>query len=204
MDIRTWFCQTLANQKIVNQLKNIKFIVCDVDGSLTNANVYFSLEGEDGREFSVQDGFAIEKAVKGGLLISLMSGKSNKTTMLRGMPLGIPEELCIVGVKHKPSIVKELAQRYNLKLEQMAIFGDDFLDAQVKLELCDMMFIAPANTPFYLATHADLTLPLPGGKSAFRLFLDLLLFVQGKHFAQELIQDCMKKLNESNRISHVD
>lgn len=192
MDTRTWFKQALSNQKLIAQLKNLKFIVCDVDGSLTNANVYFSLEGEDGREFSVQDGFAMEKAVKSGLLIALMSGKSNKTTMLRGVPLGIPEELCIVGVKHKPSIIKELMQRYDLKLEQMAIFGDDFLDAQVKLELSDMMFIAPANAPFYLSTQADLTLPLAGGQSAFRLFLDLLLFVQGKHFAQELIQKSLQ------------
>ncbi|MBS1988222.1 hypothetical protein JST56_04475 [Candidatus Dependentiae bacterium] len=194
MDICTWFNQALSNQKLVAQLKKLKFIVCDVDGSLTNANVYFSLEGEDGREFSVQDGFAMEKSVKGGLLIALMSGKSNKTTMLRGVPLGIPEELCIVGVKHKPSIIKELAQRYNVELEQMAIFGDDFLDAQVKLELSDMMFIAPANAPFYLSAQADLTLPLAGGQSAFRLFLDLLLFVQGKHFAQELIQNCIQPI----------
>jgi len=193
MDNRTWFCQALSNKALIDQLKNIKLLVCDVDGSLTDANVYFSLEGEDGRSFSVQDGFAMEKAVKAGLLLSLMSGKSNKTTMLRGMPLGIPEELCIVGVKHKPSIIKELAQRYNLELKHIAIFGDDFLDAQVKLELSDILFIAPANTPFYLTPHADLQLPLAGGQSAFRLFLDLLLFVQSKHFAQELIQNCIQK-----------
>ncbi len=193
MDNRTWFYQALSNKALIDQLKNIKLLVCDVDGSLTDANVYFSLEGEDGRSFSVQDGFAMEKAVKAGLLLSLMSGKSNKTTMLRGMPLGIPEELCIVGVKHKPSIIKELAQRYNLELKHIAIFGDDFLDAQVKLELSDILFIAPANTPFYLTPHADLQLPLAGGQSAFRLFLDLLLFVQSKHFAQELIQNCIQK-----------
>lgn len=193
MDNRSWFCQTLTNKKLVEQLKDIKLLVCDVDGSLTDANVYFSLEGEDGRSFSVQDGFAMEKAVKAGLFLSLMSGKSNRTTMLRGMPLGIPEELCIVGVKHKPTIIKELAQRYDLELTQIAIFGDDFLDAQVKLELCDITFIAPANTPFYLAPHADLQLPLAGGQSAFRLLLDLILFVQGKHFAQSLIQEIVEK-----------
>lgn len=188
MDNRSWFCQTLANKKLTAQLKNIKLLVCDVDGSLTDANVYFSLDGEDGRSFSVQDGFAMEKAVKAGLLLSLMSGKSNKTTMLRGMPLGIPEDLCIVDVKHKPTIIKELVQRHNLKLEHVAIFGDDFLDAQVKLELPEVLFIAPANSPFYLKPCADLQLPLAGGQSALRLLLDLILFVQDKHFAQSLIQ----------------
>lgn len=192
MNTKTWFIQALTHQKLVNQLKNIKLLVCDVDGSLTDANVYFSLEGEDGRFFSVQDGFAMERAVKAGLMLSLMSGKSNKTTMLRGMPLGIPQELCIVGVKHKPTIIKELAQGYNLELDQIAIFGDDFLDAQVKLELPQVLFIAPANAPFYLKPHANLELPLAGGQSALRLLLDLLLFVQNKHFAQDLIQNLIE------------
>lgn len=188
MNIRTWFCQALTDQQLINRLKNIKLLNCDVDGSLTDASVYFSLQGEDGRSFCVQDGFAMVKAIEAGLMLSLMSGKSNKTTMLRGMPLGIPEELCIVGVEHKPTIIKELAQGYNLTLDEIAIFGDDFLDTQVKIEIPQVFFIAPANTPFYLAPHADLQLPLAGGNGALRLLLDLILFVQGKHFAQDLIQ----------------
>lgn len=197
MSTMQWFFQALQNTVLLEKIQALKLIICDVDGTLTDAQVYFSLDGEDGRSFSVQDGFAMEKAVKAGLQLCLMSGKGNKTTVLRGTQLGIPEQLCIVGVKHKPTIIHTLIEQYNLAPHEIALCGDDFLDAQVKLELSQVFFAVPANTPFYLKPYADLQLPLVGGQGAIRLFLDLVLFVQGRHFAQELIENSLKNYDEN-------
>lgn len=193
MNDKNWFLKMLHNQKMLQRIKNLELLIFDVDGTLSDAKVYFSLHGEDGRSFCVQDGFAMKKAIEAGLTICLMSGKKNKTTLLRGLQLSIPEDLCIDGVPHKPKIVKELAEHYHLSYNQIAIFGDDFLDAQVKIELPEIMFIAPANTPFYLTPLADLCLPRTGGQSATRMILDLILYVQEKHFAQELIKSQLQQ-----------
>ena len=185
-DIR-WFKNCLANPSLVQKLQNIKLIVCDVDGSLTNAGIYVTSDGEGGRIFSVQDGYVVRPLLKAGVTLSLMSGKDNASTFQRARMLGIPEELCIVGILDKPPATKHLQERLNITRAQTVIFGDDFLDARVKQENLVSMFVCLNNAPFYIQAYADMVIPRGGGEGAFRLFADLVLYVQQKHFAFDLI-----------------
>jgi 3-deoxy-D-manno-octulosonate 8-phosphate phosphatase (KDO 8-P phosphatase) len=183
-----WFQEQLKNNKLVEKLKTIDTIICDVDGSLTNAWIYVSEQGEGGRLFDIQDGFATVQAIKQGLRIALLSGKANKSIVSRGKALGIPEELCIGGSLDKPTVLRQIQEKYNLQASQILMYGDDFLDVQVKLSIPDVLFVTPSDSPFYISAQADLVLQQQGGHHAFRQLLDLLLFVQNKHFAQQLIQ----------------
>lgn len=186
-----WFKQCLENKALIQALKNIKLIVTDVDGTLTDANVYVDQDGEGGRRFSVQDGYIIKPAMQAGLVISFMSGKGNPSTIQRGKTLGIPEDLLIVGMETKTQAIGSLQKKFNLSKEQTMIVGDDYLDALVKINQATGLFVCVANAPFYLQPMADLVLPREGGQSAFRLLMDLVLYVQEKHFAQELIKQSL-------------
>ncbi len=188
-----WFKKCCADKKLVSKLKKIKLIICDVDGTLTDATVYISQEGEGGRYFSVQDGYITKPALETGLKIALVSGKRNASTITRGMQLGIPEDMCIVGAnQEKLSIARELQEKTETTVAQTLIFGDDFLDANVKHNKGVGFYACPQNTPFYLQNIADLVIPAPGGTRAFRLLLDLMLFLNKKHFAQTLIEKALK------------
>jgi len=182
-----WFKDCLANKALVSSLKNIKLIIADVDGTLTDASIYITEEKEEGRCFSVQDGFVFKPALRSGLLIALMSGKDNQSTIIRGTSLGIPKDMCLVGINNKIEATKKLLHEKNISIEQTLIFGDDFLDADVKVKHGVKLFACPNNTPFYLQSVADIVTPKNGGNQAFRLLLDLILYVQGNHFAQEII-----------------
>lgn len=186
-----WFKECLANTELIAALKNIKLIISDVDGTLTDAKIYIDTQGEGGRLFSVQDGFIIKPLQKAGLTIALMSGKDNFSTIQRARKLGIPEELCIVGVDTKPVAVKKLQEKLGLTAEQTLIIGDDFLDAEVKLHNVVKLYVCPSNTIFYLQHVADLVIPRHGGDHAFRLFMDLILYIHNKHFAQALIEKAL-------------
>ncbi len=187
-----WFKKCCANKSLVNKLKKIKLIISDVDGTLTDASIYTSEEGEGGRYFSVQDGYITQPAIQSGLHIAFVSGKSNLSTLKRGLKLGIPEDMCIGGAKEKISIAKKLQDKVNVTIDQTMIFGDDFLDANVKVNKAVGLYICPLNTPFYLQNMADLVIPAAGGTYAFRLLLDLMLFLNKKHFAQALIEKALK------------
>ena len=187
-----WFKECLSNTALVAKLKNTKLIISDVDGALTNATVYYTEEKEEGRFFSIQDGYAIKPALNAGLLIALMSGKDNKSTFVRGSKLGIPTDMMIAGMETKIKAVEHVQQLKNVGIEHTLMYGDDFMDADVKINNAVGLFVCPNNAPFYLQGVADVVVPREGGHHAFRLLLDLILYVQGKHFAQSLIDHAIQ------------
>lgn len=183
-----WFKQCLANQNLVAALKNIKLVISDVDGTLTDTMVYVDEQGEGGRRFSVQDGYIVKPVINAGITISFMSGKDNFSTIQRARKLGIPDDLCVVGLDAKPIAVQKLQQKLGVTVDQTLLIGDDFLDADVKRQSGIKLYACPENTPFYLQQIADVIIPRAGGDGAFRLMMDLLLYVHNKHFAQVLIE----------------
>ncbi len=186
-DVERWFKDSLKNKVIVEKLKKIRFIVTDVDGCLTDAQILYTSVGHQGKFFSVQDGFAIRRVLETGIKIAFLSGRRDGLSEKRASELGIPPELCLVGFCNgKKEKLGELIKITGFKKEEVAFFGEDFLD----LDCFEMVGLAvsPANALFYVAAYADLIVPVRGGENSFRSFLDLLLFVQGKHFAQKYIE----------------
>ena len=190
--IVSWFKQCLENEKLVQQLKKIKFIIVDIDGSLTDGNIYYKQEGEGGRRFSMQDGFMTNKAMDAGLVMAFVSGKDNPSAAHRAKVLKVPEDLCIFGMKEKTKAVLSLQEKLGFASDEMVIWGDDVLDAQLKIAAPDRLLVVPKSTPFYVQNFADVVVPKDGGNHAFRLCLDLILYVHKKHLVQDLIDKSVR------------
>ena len=187
-----WFKDCLKNKELVEKLKNIKIVITDVDGCLTDGQVYLHDNDERIKGFSTQDGFATSRALKSGLLISMLTGRKDKCVELRAKALGIPDDLFFEGFcDGKTEIVKKIQQNKIITKEQTLFFGDDFLDVECKKEVG--LFVSPQNSVFYVLNQADLIIPKNGGKHSFRLLLDLILFIQEKHFAQNLIKQALNE-----------
>ncbi len=181
-----WFKETLKNKVLIEKLKKIKLILSDVDGCLTNANNHILDSSEEAKCYSVQDGFATPRAIQAGINIALITGKENKNLLVRAKQVKIPEDLIFLGVcKDKIKAVEAVQKKLNKTREESLFFGDDLLDIETRPAV--NVFVCPSNAIFYIKPQADLVLPKPGGCGAFRLMLDLVLYVQQKHFAQELI-----------------
>lgn len=183
-----WFKNVCENNTLVTKLRAIKLIISDVDGTLTDAGIYVDGAGEGGRVFSVQDGYIIPFAHQKGLRIGFMSGKNNPSLLERGRKLGIPDDLLVGGELDKPSAIGSIQKKYGLQPEETLIIGDDQLDAMVKHSQKAALFITPSNAPFYIQAQADTVIPRHGGDGAFRLLLDVILYLKNAHFAQEIIQ----------------
>jgi len=69
-------------------LKQIKLLLTDVDGVLTDGKVYVGLHEELAR-FDVLDGLGHRLAALGGLKVGWLSGRLSKPVTLRAKALGV-------------------------------------------------------------------------------------------------------------------
>ncbi|KKP35561.1 MAG: 3-deoxy-D-manno-octulosonate 8-phosphate phosphatase, YrbI family [candidate division TM6 bacterium GW2011_GWF2_32_72] len=193
-DAGLWFKAMVNNCKVVERLKKVKMIITDVDGTLTEGYIYFSESGDEFKNFSVQDGYGIALAQEQGLLVGVISGRDSIATIEMAKDRNIPANMLYQGVmKNKVQYVEKMQKMHNLNCEETLYFGDDVLDIQVKKNVC--LFASPDTALFYIQEASDFVVPKCGGCGAFRLLIDLILYVQGKHFAQDVISQAIDKVS---------
>lgn len=110
---------------ILEQFKNVKIFVFDVDGVLTDGTVLV-LEGLQARRMSIKDGFALQMAIKKGYKILIISG---------GYSEAVKERLAKLGVRHvhmavedKKTFLSDYVKRCKLKWAELLYMGDDIPD----------------------------------------------------------------------------
>lgn len=164
-----------AQNAAENAAKNIKLIVCDVDGVLTDGGLYYTAEGMVMKRFQVHDGIGIKLAQAAGLEIAIVSGDPSELVRRRASVLGITE--CHLGPQRKTGCVDGIRERLGLGWEQVAFIGDDWIDigAMRKVGLP----IAVQNAQPEIKELALLVTDLEGGKGAVREAIRFILTAQG-------------------------
>ena len=110
-------------------LSKIRAIFFDVDGVLSCETITQHPDGEPMRTVNIKDGYAMQHAVKCGLLLAIISGGKTEAVAKRYHGLGITE--VHLGVKVKLLLYNELKEKYKLSDEEIAYVGDDIPDYEV-------------------------------------------------------------------------
>lgn len=110
-------------------LSKIRAIFFDVDGVLSCETITQHPNGEPMRTVNIKDGYAMQHAVKCGLLLAIISGGKTEAVAKRYHGLGITE--VHLGVKVKLLLYNELKEKYKLSDEEIAYVGDDIPDYEV-------------------------------------------------------------------------
>lgn len=110
-------------------LSKIRAIFFDVDGVLSCETITQHPNGEPMRTVNIKDGYAMQHAVKCGLLLAIISGGKIEAVAKRYHGLGIKE--VHLGVKVKILLYNELKEKYKLSDEEIAYVGDDIPDYEV-------------------------------------------------------------------------
>ena len=158
-------------------IKNIKMLVLDVDGVMTDGGLYYDEDGRVFRRFDVQDGAGIKLAQQAGIKVAVISGLKSKSTEKRIKDLGIEDY--ILGCKNKVDAVKKLCKKYNLTLKEVAFMGDDWVDAYVMKIVGFPMAVKNAQPE--IKKIALWTSTCFGGHGAVREAIMFLLKIQGKY-----------------------
>lgn len=169
---------------VLQAFANIKVLLLDVDGVLTDGSVLVTEQGEQLRRFSIKDGYAIQLAVKRGLRVAVISGGKSQGVLQRLRGLGVED--IFLGVGDKLTVMRDLILRYDVALTEVAFMGDDIPDLaclkQVGLPIC------PQDAVEEIKAVAHYVSPRKGGEGCVRDVIEKILKLQQKWYDQDNIK----------------
>ncbi len=107
----------------------IKMFLTDCDGCLTDGGMYYSEYGDELKKFNTKDGMGFSLLKERGIITGIVTGEKTNIVDKRAKKLQIDE--VYQGVKNKLDIVKHLAEKNHVMLEEIAYVGDDINDIEV-------------------------------------------------------------------------
>ncbi|MBK8816651.1 MAG: 3-deoxy-manno-octulosonate-8-phosphatase KdsC [Methylococcaceae bacterium] len=166
-----------VSPQVAEKAKNIKLLILDVDGVLTDGRLFFDNEGKEYKCFNARDGHGIKLLRQCGVEVAVISGRRSNSVALRMQSLGI--EYVYQGHEDKRAALSELLQNTGINAAEAAHVGDDLLDLPIMMRVGLAIAVNDAN--FAVKEKADWCTSLPGGQGAVREVCDFILQVQG-HF----------------------
>ena len=160
-------------------LKKIKAVVFDVDGVLSACTVTMHPSGEPMRSVNIKDGYALQYAVKCGLLVAIITGGNTEAVRKRYENLGLKE--VYMGASIKIREYEMLKEKYGLKDEEILYMGDDIPDYEV-MKQCGCP-CCPADAAPEIKEVSIYISHLDGGYGCGRDVLEQVLRAQGKWMA---------------------
>lgn len=160
----------------------IKLIVFDVDGVLSDGGIVLTDHGIESKRYNVRDGFGIVAARKMGIEVGILTGRSNRNVTLRMRELGIPH--VVRGSSNKAEGLAEICRLYDITPEHIAYLGDDLIDLPAMTKVAYPMAVADAEEA--VKEHAKYITAKPGGHGAARDAINHILTKMGR--MDELVQ----------------
>jgi len=156
-------------------MPDIKMLIMDVDGTLTDGKINISENGELFKSFNVKDGMGIKiMHEEYGLIPVIITSRKSKITEYRAKELGIIE--LHQNVINKKEKMIEIAKKYKIDLKQIAYIGDDVNDIEA-MSYVGMSF-SPNDAVSYVKEASQYQLQKDGGNGAVRECIDILISIK--------------------------
>jgi 3-deoxy-D-manno-octulosonate 8-phosphate phosphatase (KDO 8-P phosphatase) len=154
---------------------SITTIVLDVDGVLTDGNLWLMPNGEMVRCMNVKDGYALQLAVKKGYRVVVISGGISQLVEERLQKLGITD--VFMGVHDKPNILRNYMTANRLQPTELLFMGDDLPD----LDAMRMVGLAccPADACPQIQAVSQYISAKKGGEGCVRDVLEKVMTLRG-------------------------
>lgn len=157
-------------------LEQVRLLLLDVDGVLTDGRVFYGSGGEELKAFHTRDGLGLRLLQNAGIGLGLISGRKSEAVHRRAEELNI--RWVYLGVRNKATLVEDIASESGIPLEHMAFVGDD---------LVDLPPMARVGTPIAVADAVDevkaaavLITRAEGGRGAVREIAESILKSQDR------------------------
>jgi len=165
----------LKRQLLTARLRQIRLLVCDVDGVLTDGGLLYDDVGRVLKRFDVRDGLAVRMLQRAGITVALLSGGRSGAIEQRAAHLAIQH--CRVGVGDKQQGLEQLRAELGMPRDHTAFIGDDLNDLAARPVVG--LLVTPADAARGLRRQADWVLRRRGGAGALRECSEALLASRG-------------------------
>ena len=165
----------LDEKEFARRALELEWLLCDVDGVLTDGGLYYDRRGHQLLRFDVKDGLGLQLARQAGLRVGLLSGRAGAALERRATELGL--DVCLSGVTDKAAAFDDFLERHHTEATRVGFIGDDLPDLVV-LGRCGLAF-APADAVAEVRAVAHRVLETGGGHGAAREAVEAILRARG-------------------------
>ncbi len=162
-------------QDILERAEQIKLVIFDVDGVLTDGSLFFSDSGEEMKAFNSRDGHGMKMLRESGVEVAIITGRTSNVVTHRMENLGI--KYVYQGQHEKLPAFLELIERLDVTAEQVAYVGDDVVDLPIMRRVGLAVAVQDAHS--WVKKHAHWQTPSCGGRGAARDICELIMEAQG-------------------------
>ena len=175
------------DETVLAKAKEVKLLLLDVDGVLTDGTLVFSDDGTESKAFNTQDGFGIRLLQEAGIDVGVITARKSAAVSKRAENLKM--RYVYQGESNKLTAYSAILKDSGLMPVEIAYMGDDWLDL---ILLKRVGFAAtPCNGVAEVKEIAHYTTVQGGGNGAVREICDLILCSKGLH--QTLLKSYMNR-----------
>ncbi len=167
----------LDHQELAQRAREIRLLLLDVDGVLTDGRIILNDQGVESKHFSVRDGSGISFWRQTGRQVGILSGRSAPVVDRRANELGISP--VVQGASDKRAAFIQILQQLGLQKHQICFMGDDLADLPV-LSAGVGLAACPVDAAPEVLTQANLVTTARGGHGAVRELIETLLKAVGE------------------------
>ena len=150
---------------------DIKLIVTDVDGTLTDSGSYYDCNGNELKKFSTKDGVGFVAAKKAGIKIMILTGRECEATTRRMKEL--KADYVVQNQNNKKDFLIEFMRTNDLEKNNIAYIGDDVNDIPA-MSVCGFK-ACPQDSSKEVLKYVDYVSPIEGGYGAVRDVIEYIL-----------------------------
>jgi 3-deoxy-D-manno-octulosonate 8-phosphate phosphatase (KDO 8-P phosphatase) len=165
-----------VSQQALARARDVRLMIFDVDGVLTDGTLLYGAQGEELKAFSAYDGHGLKMLAESGVPCALLSGRRSAAVALRARELGIAH--VFQGIEDKLAACEELLSERRLTLENVGYMGDELVDLPV-LTRCRFA-CAPGEAPAEVRRRVHYVAQAAAGRGAAREVCELVMRAQEK------------------------
>ncbi len=152
-------------------IPEIKMLLTDCDGCLTDGGMYYSEKGDELKKFNTRDGVGFSRLREKGIITGIITGEDVKLNERRASKLKL--DILKPGCENKLEAVNNLCKEYSISISNVCYIGDDINDLDIIKAVgygC-----APANAVSSVKRSAKYICEARGGEGVIREVADRIL-----------------------------
>jgi len=166
----------VLDKKLIEKIKNIRLLILDVDGVMTDGKIIMDNMGNELKNFHVRDGHGIKILMRYDIDVIILTGRRSTVVERRAYDLGIKE--VHQGIFNKLEISEEILKQRFLDYAHIAYVGDDIVDIPLLKKVGFSVAVADAAED--VKKCVDYVTKTKGGHGAVREVCEIILQSQDK------------------------
>ena len=165
----------LPDAALLQRAAQVRLLMLDVDGVLTDGRLFFDDDGRESKAFHVRDGYGIKLLQEWHIEVAVITARYSPAAAYRAHDLGIKR--IYQGCSDKNLAYTELKIALGLEDVAVAYMGDDLIDLPILTRVG--LAAAPADAHPEVGCRVHWQSAQRGGRGAVRELCELILQAQG-------------------------